>query len=623
MKRAIQSVCMAGCLTTINKRERRIKKMFVRKMKWGSSVLLLICLVFNLSVTAFARPETAGVSYEEGDDGAGYLSVPRFISEQAETKTAESIFSVKKYFASANRTNVLPSSYDSRSQVNKAGVPYVLPVRNQGRDGTCWAFSVCSVAETSMIKQNLFQEERVLSPLQFAWFHYNRIQNPLRLSGPDRVISKQNILSSGGNEYLSTFALANWIGLVDESLAPYKNAATVSRNGLGNTLCYSKNSACLENAVWLGSENFTAVKEQIMENGSAMLPFYMDTLYYNSATYGYYCSDKKYDEKEDSFNSNHMVTIVGWDDNYSRENFKTTPQGDGAWLIKNSWGSNWGMDGYFWISYYDKSIYDEVGGKPVGTTVTFLKMTQPDIWDNNYSYDGGGGINWYYFIDDNTEEPVPMALMANIYTAQYEERLSAVSFYTIQENAAYTIYVYCDVDTSISPTGGRFPSAIVSGVLETAGYHTIELPEEVDLSPGMKYTIAIELNSQDENEPVKFLADGNSAWDWVSFSSKVGKGESYYREPGKDWVDVTEDTQSGWYGNFRIHALTRLINKERGDVNADGKITSEDAMEILKIDVGLSSESYWKLQAGDMDQNGKINSEDAMKILKQTVGIYD
>ena len=617
MKRAIRSVCMDGCLITINKRERSVQNMFVKILKRSCSIFLMICLVFNLSVTTFARPEVAGVSYEEGADGSGYLSVPRFISEQSET--SGSIFSEKKYFGSINRTSVLPSSYDSRSQINDAGVPYILPVRNQGSDGTCWAFSVCSAAETSMIKQNLFQEQNVLSPLQFTWFHYNRILNPLGLSGPDRVTTNKNILSVGGNEYLSVFALANWIGLVDESLAPYETAVAVSKAGLRNSLCYAKNSACLENAVWIGSENFDAVKEQIMENGSAILSFYMNALlYYNSSTYGYYCSEKKYDEANESFDSNHMVTIVGWDDNYKKENFRTTPQGDGAWLIKNSWGSNWGMGGYFWISYYDRSIYEEVNGQPVGTNVTSLKMTQPDTWDNNYSYDGGGGINWYYFEDDFTGDPIPMAIMANVYTAQYEERLSAVSFYTIQENIAYTVYVYKDVDTSISPTGGRFPTT-VSGVLETAGYHTIELPEEIDLSPGMKYTVAVELNSQDENETVNFLADGSGVWDWVRFSSQIGKGESYYKEPGKNWVDVTEDTV-GWCGNFRIHALTRLIYKEQGDVNANGQIEPKDALGILDIVAGNNAQFYWKQQVGDMNGDGMLTPLDALKILDIVAG---
>lgn len=460
--------------------------------------------------------------------------------------------------------------------------------------------------------------------MQFTWFHYNRIENPLKLSGPDQVIAGQNILKVGGNEYLSTFALANWIGLVEEERVPYENAENVLAKGLQTSLCYSENAACLKNAFWINGNEFAAVKEAVMEYGSAMLPIYMNTVYYNSDTYGYYCNEKRYNAAEDAFASNHMVTIVGWDDDYSRENFKTAPQGDGAWLIKNSWGEQWGMDGYFWISYYDKSIYDEVNGFSVGTTVTFLDMTRPDTWDNNYGYDGGGGINWYYFMDDTTGEPVPSAIMANVYTAQYEELLTAVSFYTIQEDVDYTIYIFCGVDTSISPTGGLFPSATVNGSLETAGYHTIELPEEVGLVPGMNYTVAIELSSQNPDEPVKFLADGDNSWNWVRFLSQVGKGESYYREPGKNWVDVTEDPQSSWFGNFRIRALTRLVHKDLpGDVDADGKITEKDALEILKADVGISVESYWQLQRGDLDRDGSLNSRDSLIILKKCVGLLD
>lgn len=594
--------------------------MIRKNLKWGTAVLLFFCLVFHSSLTALARPETVHVPYGEVSGVSGYLNVPRFITEKENgISDAEKGNSAGEYFRIKDRTDVLPASYDSRDKVNDAGISYVLPARNQGADGTCWAFSVCSAAETSMIKQNLFQESMRLSPLQFTWFHYNRIENPLKLSGPDRVIANQNILKAGGNEYLSTFALANWIGLVEEELVPYQKAASVLKNGLRSSLCYAENSACLENALWINGNNFDDIKKAVMEYGSAMLPIYMDTMYYNSATHGYYCMEKKYNASEDGFSSNHMVTIVGWDDAYSRENFKAAPQGDGAWLIKNSWGAQWGMDGYFWVSYYDKSICDELDGVPIGTTVTFLDMTKPDTWDNNYGYDGGGGINWYYFVDDATKEPITSAIMANVYTAQYEEMLDAVSFYTVQEDVDYTIYIFCGVDTSISPTGGVFPSATVSGSLERAGYHTIELPEEIELVPGMKYTVAVELASRNPEEPVKFLADGNSGWNWVTFTSQVGKGESYYREPGKSWVDVTEDTQSNWFGNFRIRAFTRLVHKELGDVDADGKITTDDALEALKIAVGLSTVSHWKNQAADLDQNGEITTDDALMVLKMSI----
>ncbi len=601
--------------------------MIRKRRKWGAAVIFLFCFVLNSSPSVFAKPETVHVPYEEGNSTSGYLGVPRFITEE-ESKGAdiEKADNAAKEYYSGNlmRTSVLPASYDSRSKVNDTGIPYVMPARDQGADGTCWAFSACSAAETSMIKQNLFSKRTILSPLQFTWFHYNRLQNPLKLSGPDRVISSQNILQVGGNEYLSTFALANWIGLVEEELVPYESAVNVLASGLRSSLCYAENAGCLKNALWINANNFDDVKEQIMEHGSAMLPIYMNTIYYNKVTYGYYSDQNRYDKAEDSFSANHMVTIVGWDDNYSRKNFKIMPPKDGAWLIKNSWGEDWGMNGYFWISYYDKSIYDEVDGVPVGATVTFLEMTRPDTWDNNYGYDGGGGINWYYFMDDITNEPIPLAIMANVYTAQYEEKLSAVSFYTIQENVDYTIYVFRGVDTSISPTGDVFPSAVVGGTAAKAGYHTVELPEEIDLVPGMKYTIAIEMSSQDENEAVRFLADGNSSWNWVEFSSEVGKGESFYREPGKEWVDVANDPLSDWCGNFRIRGLTKLVHKDLpGDVNADGKLDPIDALEILKMDVKISTESLWQRQIGDLDYDNRISSMDALIILKKCVKLLE
>ena len=50
------------------------------------------------------------------------------------------------------------------------------------------------------------------------------------------------------------------------------------------------------------------------------------------------------------------MTLVGWDDNYHAENFNYTPESNGAWLKKNSWGPEWGDAGYVWISYEDDAI---------------------------------------------------------------------------------------------------------------------------------------------------------------------------------------------------------------------------------------------------------------------------
>lgn len=89
------------------------------------------------------------------------------------------------------------------------------------------------------------------------------------------------------------------------------------------------------------------IKYEIMNYGAVKASYYHNDSYYNSTYKSYY----------DSSNStNHAVTIAGWDDNFSKTKFNIQPPGDGAFLVKNSWGTSWGASGYFYLSYYDNSL---------------------------------------------------------------------------------------------------------------------------------------------------------------------------------------------------------------------------------------------------------------------------
>lgn len=116
----------------------------------------------------------------------------------------------------------------------------------------------------------------------------------------------------------------------------------------------------------------------VLANNAVTLMYNAQNRYYNAdtAAYSYPSSTKSI---------NHLVTVVGWDDNYSAKNFKTASNvtADGAWIVKNSWGENWGKNGYFYLSYQDGSINNLVAAS----------ATNQPKYTNNYFYDGTCGLS--------------------------------------------------------------------------------------------------------------------------------------------------------------------------------------------------------------------------------------
>ena len=169
----------------------------------------------------------------------------------------------------------------------------------------------------------------------------------------------------------------------------------------------------------------------------------------------------------------HAVVIVGWDDNYSKMNFVTTPPGDGAFICKNSWGTESGDDGYFYISYYDKYI---ARASCNDYNAVFYDIEGKDNYNKVYQYDYLGPVA-------ATKEFGSRSLYtANVFpesgrALQENEKLKAVSFYNYAPGMSYEIYIVTDYQNADSLT--KLGSSVKSGVSEYAGYLTVDLDKEI------------------------------------------------------------------------------------------------------------------------------------------------
>ena len=406
--------------------------------------------------------------------------------------------------------------------------PYITSIKNQNPYGTCWAHAAMASAEADLWKKGLADSTIDLSEWQLAYFFYHTVEDPLGGTAGDSVtVVGDTYLNKGGNQQLATYRLATWQGVTQEADAPYSTVYNDSTKTLDDSLAYGKDAYHLENAYWVSMKDRDIVKQLIMEYGACAASYYHDSAYYNS-TSQWYRSEPLAEYKPTGTTTNHAITIVGWDDNYSKDNFGTyKPSSNGAWLCKNSWGSNWSKDGLFYISYED--------APNLNGNAYFYDYGMGDNYDYNYQYDGGVGLSTY-----------SVANAANVYTANSAETLKAVGFYT--EDVQYT----CTIKIYKNCTGNPVSGTLVSTQTATepyAGFHTVVLDTPVDLNAGDTYSVVV-YQTTSSGTP-KVPVDVSFSWSWLTGVSSAKTGQSFISSSGSYWQDVSA---SGY--NCRIKAYT-------------------------------------------------------------------
>lgn len=415
--------------------------------------------------------------------------------------------------------------------------PYVTSIKSQGDYGTCWVFSCIAASEASLICEQLSSMTATdMSELHLAYYLFHSVTDPLQGTEGDcfSVIDTgmNAFLQVGGNQQLATYRLANWYGLVTEDVAAYDSIVDGTEVKLPNAIAYEQDKFHLENAYWISLQDKDVVKQMIMKYGAGSASYHTAAAYYS--TKNEHSSDL--DEPVAVYcprdlNNNHGITIVGWDDEYSRSNFGTyKPKSDGAWYCKNSWGSDWSKDGYFWISYEDASLLSE--------PAYFYDYGLADNYDYNYQYDGGA----------YTGITVTSSYYANRYIAKQAEYLNAVGFYTKNSNYDCTVRVYKDSREN-DPTSGVLV-AEKKCPQTYAGFHTVELDSPIELEKGAPFSVVVYQTDSDGNE-VPVILDAKYQDAQYSNTSVADRGQSFVCHDGVV-IDVGKEEEA----NCRIKAYT-------------------------------------------------------------------
>ncbi len=475
---------------------------------------------------------------------------------------------------------------------------YVTSVKNQNPWGTCWAFASTAAQESSLIKEHRLNTAQYtdLSENLYAYFMMHPNDFSYVGTSNDKITNNftnnKQYLNNGYNSSYSAKTAMNWIGPFDENPDyPYSN--TYTPPSVADKVFTEEEYYELVNSskyhvtdfirVFGYEQNYQEkVKQLIKDYGAVGMSYYDSTesnnlvegglegeyLNYHNGEYYAYCYDS-------TRNTNHLVTVVGFDDSVPASMFTkndNTPAGDGAWLIKNSWGDHRFNGGYLWVSYYDVSIFDL-------TAYDLATVYDDDYYDNIYSYDGGPLTSFIYYTNGG------IMSSANVFTANGDEIITGGAYYTETINAKHDISLYINLTDESNPTSGTLVKTITRTDINT-GYLSVDFPH-TQVKDGTRFSVVVtEYPTDDQKYGMAFYESASS-----SFSSKLyyekgaEKGQSFFGRNGS-WTDMASTGR----GNCQIKAYTNSIRpSDVGTMRADA-VT--DTFIRVKWDVPTDIDGY-------------------------------
>ena len=541
-------------------------------------------LAAALTAALIACPFTS--AFAKGTDAAPSGRTGGVIIEQGASS--------ENYLAeSAGKAPELPAAY------NSVEMGYVTPVKNQGKQNTCIIFSGIAAMESALLRNGYGEYD--LSEEHANYWASKRI---------DGTGWQRDRVNTGAFPY-TAYGYLTTGGVVADSELPY----------MSRTEKYFEELNPIEPLFYAGGIKLlsgpdldaAAFKTAIMENGGVVASFALTDTHLNRNTNSFFCG-VTLPTNELSLYA-HSVFVVGWDDNYPKENFKSDhqPQNNGAWLIKNSWGDTLS---YIWVSYEDKYL----GAEIFGGNYAINDIIKNHSCNKLLSVDSYGPLYNIEFYNDNGNN-ITDAVFINTFSFRKEmPSISSVEFSTSSIGADYTIYYIPASDGTPTDDESQW-TKLTSGIISYAGIHNISFkPYTV---PDSKGAIGVKITTKDGSTASMGCCEwlGNYEAGEFKMLPRTLDNRSFVISGGNSFslTDFYNSLDDNIGGNFTIRAVA---NVRKGDVNKDGSITLGDAIFIQKqANSSISLDSDIVEYVADLDGSGSVNLIDAVMVQKTALNL--
>jgi len=503
-------------------------------------------------------------------------------------------------FLSITPVYAIETSFNLKNYIN-------IPVKDQMGTGSCWILAMGTVLETNLALKNGINYEMSARHMDYTTSQSfkNDVINPMGFarqadSGGTADIALAYLTNGSGPVAESEMPFSTVFGDIDISEIQGKNIQyqvkkwvkfpSIVKEEVGTYYDDENNQYTISQVNNIREQ----IKKHIKENGAVYAGVYAETGFtdfYNPETFAYNCND--YYKKTD-----HAVVIIGWDDNFSKDNFKDDckPKSNGAYIVQNSWGNDSRLNnGTYYVSYEDTVIETSIYGIVDVQEKNYYKLYQYDELGCNQYFDVSG-------IDE--------AFGINIFDRENIQN-------EVVTQIGITTYMPVDCEIYLNQKNGSLEENNLIKVKEArvnAGYSTIDLGSKY-LLKGNKFAVVVKY---------KRVGDILGITTISRYSNKQGGNPYIYKksEQGQSYLGASlnnlRDLHNSDYTSVCIKAFTKIVDNVEledeilGDINGDGKVTAIDLAQLQSHIVGLRV--LEDVNRADLNKDGKITAIDLSKL---------